>query len=202
MIVLLLHVFCLIFSVIVHEYAHGLMAFFMGDDTAKRAGRLSLNPVVHLDLVGSFLLPLGALVLGSPVMIGWAKPVPISMGRFRHPYRDMMWVALVGPLSNFLMASVAFFSLPFFSFGLGREILVFFVQLNIVLGCFNLIPIPPLDGSRLLAFFLPYSGRNFLAKLEPYGLLVVLFLAYMGILTVILDYTAGSILLYLNSKIL
>lgn len=198
MILILVHVFCLMVSVVLHEISHGVVAFWLGDNTAKNQGRLSLNPLVHLDFFGSFLLPVGSLILGSPVMIGWAKPVPISMGAFKHPYRDMMWVALAGPVSNFLMAAVAVFALHFGGVGWVSDLLVSFIQINIVLGCFNLIPIPPLDGSRLLAFILSWKGRQFLARLEPYGILFVLLLAYLGILNFILGNTAGVILDYLN----
>lgn len=171
----------LIFSVVVHEVAHGYMAFWLGDNTAKYEGRLNLNPFNHLELFGSFLLPLMSYFLGG-FIIGWAKPVPFN------PYnlRDQKWgeakVAFAGPLSNILIA--LFFGL-LIRFGvlasLGESFLyigTMIVIINLVLATFNLMPIPPLDGSKILFNFLPYRMNNIRNWLEANGIFLALFFVF------------------------
>jgi Zn-dependent protease len=188
-------VFVLIFSVVIHEAAHAWTASWFGDPTARLQGRLSLNPAVHLDPFGSVLLPLLLVLSGSPILLGYAKPVPVQSSYFARPLRDMMWVALAGPLSNITVAAVFAF---FYKLGfalmphvvLGSDMVQFVfgyaITINLVLAAFNLIPIPPLDGSRILMPFLPLKGQLFLNKIEPYGFLIVLVLVYFGVLNVIL----------------
>ena len=159
----------LLFSVMVHECAHGVVALWFGDDTALRQGRLSLNIVRHIDLVGTIILPIVLLSIylmtGSGIVFGWAKPVPVSVGNLRNPQRDYTFVSLAGPLSNILLAFV-FALILLFSiivlkghstiFSITSLMCLFGVKINIILAMFNLIPIPPLDGSHVLAYLLPY----------------------------------------------
>jgi len=185
----LLIIIVLFFSVMVHEYAHGLVALFFGDDTAKRAGRLSLNIARHIDLVGTIIVPLillGFYVMsGSGVIFGWAKPVPVSVGNLRNPQRDYTFVSLAGPLSNILLAFVFGFILLFSIillkghntiFSILSLLCLFGVKINIILAMFNLIPIPPLDGSHVLAYLLPYPLSVKYQQFARYGILIILFL--------------------------
>ncbi len=172
-------------AIILHEYAHGLAAWRLGDPTAKLAGRLTLNPLAHIDLFGTILLPLMLFLIRSPFIIGWAKPVPINPVYFRRPYRDMMLVGLAGPAMNFSLAllgtavrypleRVLASAPPAVIAGplaLLAEFLAIFILLNIILALFNLIPFPPLDGSRVLAYFLPPRGRMLFHRLEPFGII-------------------------------
>lgn len=157
-----------------HEYCHGLVALWLGDPTAQRAGRLSPEPWAHIDWLGFLAL----LILG----FGWAKPVPIDPRYFRRPQRDMMWVGLAGPVSNFVMALLTALVLAgWLRVGLGTTgvlggvylVLQAALLLNIAFGIFNLIPIPPLDGSRVLAGVLPARAAQGLYRLEPYGLFIL-----------------------------
>lgn len=174
-----------------HEYMHGIVALRLGDPTALRAGRLSPEPWAHIDWWGFAAL----LLLG----FGWAKPVPIDPRYFKNPKRDMMWVGLAGPLSNFVMAFMAAVFLAVWyrvapgsaTAGIGyyiNEIIQAGFVLNVAFGLFNLIPIPPLDGSRVLAGLLPYPLARLLYRLEPYGLFIlVFFLVVTPLLTGVLD---------------
>ncbi len=180
----------LLAAVTVHEVAHGLVAYKLGDPTAKMAGRLSLNPVKHLDFFGTL-----AFVLTQA--IGWAKPVPVDPRNFKNPRRDMMWVALAGPAANFVLAAFCALllrGLPYLLFPLGflgHGVFSFFakpiflmlalgIQLNIGLAVFNLIPIPPLDGSKILAGLLPRPMAYQYSRLEPYGFIILLLLIFTG----------------------
>mgnify|MGYP001573167655 FL=1 len=170
----------LLFSVVIHEVSHGVVADKLGDHTARYAGRLTLNPIPHLDLFGSILLPLFLFLVNSPILFGSAKPVPVNFMNLRDPKRDMALVSLAGVGANFVMALA--FALPI-RFGLisagapGYEILLQAVLLNLVLGIFNLIPIPPLDGSKVLASLVSDEMMHKILSLERYGfLLIILFL--------------------------
>jgi Zn-dependent protease len=176
----------LIIGVIFHEYAHGYMAYRMGDTTAKRAGRLTLDPMAHVDPIGTLLLP-GCLFLLTLIgrggfIIGYAKPVPINPFLFRKP-RGIIWVSLAGVTANLLIGA--------FFLGIVRVLLLFeggtvldravytciyIAYINIILCIFNLIPIPPLDGSRIVAYFLPTNARRAYMSIEPYGFLIILLL--------------------------
>lgn len=167
----------LLFSVVVHEVAHGVAAKALGDPTADRLGRLTLNPAPHIDPVFSLLIPALCLLSGAPVF-GGAKPVPVDVRNLRHPKRDMAVVAAAGPLSNLLLvalASVVWHSLSAAGL-LGHEwirILSYFVMINTVLAAFNLLPLPPLDGSRIFVLFLKGEAEWRYRSLERWGIFIV-----------------------------
>ena len=177
----------LIFSAIVHEVSHGLMAERLGDDTAREEGRITLNPIPHIDPFGSILLPLVLLTLGSPIIFGAAKPVPVNFNNLRDPKKGMALVSLAGPLSNFALALVLVLPIKL---GLANEIsypiLVQAILINLVLGTFNLVPIPPLDGSKILASLAPDFWMQKILSLERYGFLLVLVFLYLGWLNYLL----------------
>jgi len=190
----LMAVAALLVCIIPHEVAHGYVAWRLGDPTAKVAGRLSLNPIRHLDPIGSVLLPVALLLLhrfaGFPIVFGWAKPVPINPNYFRNPWRGMLWVGLAGPVTNVLMALiVAGVGHALIALGLTTRWLLYFlgliVLLSLVLALFNLIPVPPLDGSRVLAYFLPPRMRLQLVRLEQVGIVIVVVLLAIGALKLV-----------------
>jgi len=152
-----------LFALCFHEYAHGWVARLRGDNTAQMMGRLSMNPVVHMDLIGTLILPLISIIFGTPIFFGWAKPVPVNSRNLKNPRVDMFWIALAGPVSNLILAAVGAFLMAltakFFlasSFAAGFiEILKVFIVTNLFLAFFNMIPLHPLDGGKILARFLP-----------------------------------------------
>ena len=184
-------VVAVILAITLHEAAHGYAAWALGDDTARKAGRLSLNPLVHIDRFGTIILP-GMLLIFQLItighvafMFGWAKPVPVSAWRFKYPRQMMMVVAAAGPLMNFFLAWCAGLGahaldvLPPF---LSDPLFVFidnFLLINIVLGLFNLLPIPPMDGGRIVVGLLPEKAARTYAGLERYGLIVLLLLMFI-----------------------
>lgn len=170
-------------AVILHEYAHGWVAYRLGDPTAKAAGRLTLNPLKHVDPIGTIVLPALLIVMRSPVLFGWAKPVPVNFMNLNRPKRDMLWVGIAGPAVNILLAVVL--SL-FLKLGLSEavhELISLAILVNLVLATFNMLPIPPLDGSRLVMSLLPIRYARYYARLEPYGILIVFALLYFGLLS-------------------
>lgn len=167
----------LIMSVVIHEVSHGYAALALGDSTAKYEGRLTLNPFSHLDPVGSVLIPLIGYFAGG-FIIGWAKPVPFNPYNLKNQRWGEALVAVAGPLSNISLAIIFGMSLRFLpQYGFMNQaffgLLSFVVMINIVLAIFNLIPIPPLDGSKILSAFLPYKWQGFMQSLERYGLILV-----------------------------
>ncbi|MBN1587768.1 MAG: site-2 protease family protein [Candidatus Omnitrophica bacterium] len=174
----------LLLAVVLHEVSHGWVALRLGDTTAKAAGRLTLNPLAHLDLMGTVIVP-GLLILAHLPPVGWAKPVPVNFGALRQPKRDMVLVGMAGPLANILLA-VLFAALFHLSVGLHFKtgILIGYLGLwiNLLLAVFNLMPIPPLDGSRFVLGLLPPKWGLRYLKLEPFGFLILLALIYAGLL--------------------
>ncbi len=176
-----LFIIFLLFSIIIHEVSHGFIAYKLGDPTAKYADRLNLNPIVHIDIVGTIIVPLLLILSQSNILFGWAKPVPINPYNFKNPRKDMMWVGLSGPVSNIIIAmflSILKIAVPFTGI---RTVLNDVAFINIVLAVINLIPIPPLDGSRVLNGVLPRQISYKYMKLEPYGIfLVFIFIFTIG----------------------
>lgn len=174
-----------IFAMVIHEVAHGWVAYKLGDPTAKFSGRLTLNPVSHIDPVGTILLPVTLVIMGSPVVFGWAKPVPINFMGLHNPKKDIIWVGLAGPAANIICAFIlaAVFRLfPFFHIPLLREIIAGSILVNLILAAFNLIPIPPLDGSRVLFGLLPPDLAMKYMRIEPYGFIILFVLLWLGFL--------------------
>lgn len=172
----------LLFSVIVHEVMHGVVALKFGDHTAERAGRLTLNPIPHIDLFGTILLPALLIFTGSPILFGWAKPVPVNPLNFSNLRKGEFFVSAAGILANFGLAIAAALiyhflnALPQTFPAIVGTLLRFTVTINLVLGIFNLFPIPPLDGSKILLSQLPLNLAKSYQKIEPYGFLILLVL--------------------------
>lgn len=178
----------LLYSVIAHEVAHGWVASLFGDNTAKYSGRLSFNPKSHLD-------PMGTLTLFL-VGFGWAKPVPVDYRNLRGSRGAIIAVSLAGCATNILIATVAIFLLQFQFFQTNHffvPVLLTTARINIILGAFNLIPIPPLDGSRVLMEFLPFKAKHTLARLEPYGFFIIIILLWMGFLSPVITFVQSFI---------
>ena len=184
----------LIVSLSVHEAAHAWMADRLGDPTARQLGRLTLNPLSHIDWIGTVLFPLVAIYSGLP-LIGWAKPVPVNWNNLRSPRRDFAVVALAGPVSNVLLALGAVVVLlglvfaarngtdflPMVSLSLVER----FIYLNVFLAFFNMLPVPPLDGGNVLAGFVPESMARLIDSVRPFGILILYALMFMGVLNTI-----------------
>lgn len=174
----------LIFSAIVHEVSHGLMAEKLGDYTARDEGRITLNPIPHIDPFGSILLPGFLLLVGSPIVFGSAKPVPVNFNNLKPRKLGMALVSFAGPLSNFILAGLLILPLKFGLIAAGpvADIWLKAVILNVVLGTFNLIPIPPLDGSKIIASALPTELMYWILSMERYGFFIVIIFLYLGLL--------------------
>ena len=194
-----------IFAITLHEAAHGYVAKHFGDMTAYLEGRVSLNPLRHIDPFGTVALPLILLgfakLFGGGIIFGWAKPVPVNFSNLRHPKRDMLWVAAAGPLSNFAMALgwglvlKAGLSMPGSTFALPLSLMgaagVFF---NIIIMVLNLVPLPPLDGGRILVSLLPHRLAWRVARIEPYGFLILILLLVTGVLGALLWPAIGALM--------
>jgi Zn-dependent protease len=176
-----------LFSIIIHECAHGFVANLLGDPTAKDQGRLTLNPLKHIDPFGTIILP-GILIILKAMglntfVFGWAKPVPVTYARLNHPKTDMILVALAGPLSNILIAIAFVGGLHYPQLNLTvLELFHLGVFVNLLLAVFNMLPVPPLDGSRLIAGLMPNRLAVSYGRLEPYGILIVMILLSAGLI--------------------
>jgi Zn-dependent protease len=209
--ILALNLVILIFSVMLHEIAHGFVAFLTGDNTARKAGRLTMNPAKHIDLMGSIVLPALLIISRSPVLFGWAKPIPINPNHMRHPKWDIVWVSLAGPLMNAVLVVSAIFCLHGLVSVIGSgqyhtfmtqsmmvranlimtsesgavllliEAMIQMIVINSILTLFNLIPIPPLDGSRIFIPLLPKSWEPAYQTFEKYGIILVVALLYFNV---------------------
>ena len=182
----------IIFAITVHEAAHGYVARYFGDMTAHYLGRITLYPLKHIVLVGTIILPALTVMLGG-ILFGWAKPVPVNFSNLRNPKKNMMWVALAGPLSNLLMA--IFWTFIYARLQVFPDSSIFFlqvmalagIQINLILMVLNMLPIPPLDGGRVAVSLLPYPWSSYIENLERYGLFIIIFLLFSGVLGGILS---------------
>ena len=198
---------CLLFSLCVHEAAHAAMANFRGDPSARLMGRMTLNPLAHIDPIGTVVFPLLAMITQVPFLFGWAKPVPFNPRNLKDIHRDPVWISLAGPGANFLTMLVATFCLRIAVLVMGITdvnmvmatpicmLLVNLIIINLVLMLFNCIPVPPLDGHHVLHYFLPPSGKRMLEQIGPFGILIAIFIArplisppLMFMLNVVLNY--------------
>jgi Zn-dependent protease len=178
----------ILFAITLHEAAHGYAARHFGDMTAYQQGRISLNPLRHIDPVGTILLPLLTFLFGG-ILFGWAKPVPVNFAALRHPKKDMLWVSLAGPAANLFMAlcwallAKMVWSFPdnYFAEPL-QEMALMGIRINVILMALNLLPLPPLDGGRMAISLLPHRQAYQLAKIEPYGIFILIFMALTPIL--------------------
>lgn len=198
---------CLVVAIILHEISHGVVALWCGDDTARRAGRLTLNPLSHVDPFGSLILPAMGALAGLPV-IGYAKPVPVNPALMRQPRRDMVLVSLAGPTTNFVLMAVAALTSRWLA-GQGRglggaldattsdlllQVVFSFAVVNMLLGLFNLLPIPPLDGSAIVERMLPGDWLPTWYRFRPYGLAVIFVLVFFtGIVSTIITPFYGAL---------
>lgn len=179
---LALSIVILLFSVIVHEVMHGLMALKFGDHTAQKAGRLTLNPIPHIDLFGTILLPALLIFTGAPILFGWAKPVPVNPLNFRNIRKGELATSAAGVLANLALAAIGaiiFHSIPQGFLPLVKSLALFTVRINAVLAVFNLLPIPPLDGSKVVMSILPPHLENEYRKLERFGFMILILLWIM-----------------------
>ncbi len=189
---LFLMVIPFLLAVVIHEVSHGYVAYKLGDNTAKFMGRLTLNPIAHVDIFGTLILPAVLLIAHSPILFGWAKPVPVNFFNLKNPKRDSAFVALAGPASNIIMAIgfaimyhlFVFLPIPYIQQPMLLTC-IYGVQLNLIFAFFNLIPILPLDGGRILAAFMPPKLAYSFSKIEPYGMYIVIALIFLGIFNAI-----------------
>jgi len=189
----------ILFAITLHEAAHGYVARHFGDMTAYQQGRISLNPLRHIDPVGTILLPILTLMLGG-ILFGWAKPVPVNFSALRRPKQDMLWVAIAGPASNLAMALgwALFYKLAwsfpdnYFAEPL-LEMANIGIKINVVLLVLNLLPLPPLDGGRVAVSLLPHRQAYQLSRIEPYGMFILIFLAITPVLGWILFPLVGLV---------
>ncbi|MEZ5536131.1 MAG: site-2 protease family protein [Thiolinea sp.] len=204
-----------LFAITLHEVAHGWVANKLGDSTAKMLGRLTVNPVKHIDPVGTIALPIGMLVMslatmGQPMAFGWAKPIPVNTRNLKSPRKDMAIVAVAGPLSNFIMA--VFWTLVLIivmnlisdpNIGRGFATMAQIgIVFNLILMVLNLLPLPPLDGGRVLAGLVPRSMADVLDRIEPYGFIILIGLLFLGVLGQLIGPIISALYSFLISFVL
>lgn len=203
---IIIMVFVLLFAITVHEAAHGWAALKLGDPTAYHLGRVTLNPIAHIDPVGTIIFPLILIMTRAPFLFGWAKPVPVNPLNLRNPRRDNLLISAAGPLSNLTVAFLAFFGIiilkyldPNLFYVRGRFsyliflILYYTVMLNVILATFNFIPIPPLDGSGVLLGLLSDEAAQKYEQIRPYGFIIIILLWITGILRIIFSLVLGIV---------
>lgn len=202
----LIQLVVLIVAVVLHEVAHGVVAYKLGDSTAHSEGRLTLNPIKHVDIFGSVILPLLLVIAHSPMLIGWAKPVPIQPRYFKNPIKGMCAVAAAGPAVNLTLAVLfaalfhlqgEFLAIPYGQPNVLGYIFYIGLYINISLALFNLFPIPPLDGSRVIMPWVSVEIQKLIFKLEPFGFMIIALIAYMGGFTAIL----GPVLSFIMGRL-
>jgi Zn-dependent protease len=177
--ILLLGIICFAFTIIIHEVAHGWMANRLGDPTAKLLGRLTLNPIPHIDLYGTVLLPIFLMLIHSPFLFGWAKPVPIDPYNLKDPKKDSALISLAGPMSNMIIATLLAIIYRFVPNQIFSGLIFMVIQFNVVLAVFNLIPIHPLDGGKILVGLLPSNeAHKFDNFMNHYGLIILAFIIF------------------------
>ena len=185
----LIYALPVLFAITVHEAAHGYVAKYFGDNTAQSMGRITLNPLKHIDPIGTILMPLLLYFATSGAFLfGYAKPVPVNFSNLRNPKRDMIWVSLSGPMANFLQAILwALMFVMLDGMGINERFFVSMakagVMVNLVMWAFNLFPLPPLDGGRVLVGLLPWKQAQWMARMEPYGFFIVMALVIMGVVS-------------------
>ncbi|MDI6840716.1 MAG: site-2 protease family protein [bacterium] len=187
--IIIVQLLILLFSIIIHEIAHGYTALKKGDTTARDYGRLTLNPISHIDLFGTIILPIILILMRTGIIIGWAKPVPINPYYFRNPKRDLMWVGAAGPMSNIGIAIILalIFRIGILKgYSVTAEFVTYGIAINLLLAFFNLVPVPPLDGSRILQGFLSYEAQEKYLRLERFGFFIIFLLLWMGLFDYIL----------------
>jgi len=187
----ILPLFIVLFSVVIHEYAHGLLAYYSGDDTAYLLGRLTLNPLPHLDPIGSFFLPLALTVMGLPI-IGYAKPVPINPFRFKNYDKGMILVSIAGCTANFLLGTIAALAARYVTGGI-KAVFLYIATINYLLGFFNLLPIPPLDGSRIVRVFLPARLAQGYDRIERFGIIIIYLLLFSGLFGIVAKFAIMAV---------
>lgn len=196
----IIKIIILIFSLIIHELGHGFMAYLCGDKTAKIYGRLSLNPLKHLDPVGT-LFPILMILTGSSFVVGWAKPIPVNYGRIKNGRLGEFLIAIAGVSTNFILmivGAIIFKIIRYSSSELLIQSVSYLITINMVLGIFNLLPIPPLDGSRVIGSFLSLKDREKIFSYDRFGIVLVILLAYFGLLSKILIPIYDTVINLLN----
>lgn len=191
----------LMLAITLHEFAHGWVASLRGDQSAKMLGRVTLNPFVHIDPIGTILVPLLLVLLGTPFLFGWAKPVPVNPNALKRPRQDMALVAFAGPLSNFIMAcGWVLLAVMAYRYMVPETVLhdwllaaaIAGVKINVILAILNLLPIPPLDGGRIVSSLIPPKWAYYYDQLEPYGFFILLGLLFTGLLgRILMPYYIG-----------
>jgi Zn-dependent protease len=203
---MVLMIFVLLFSVIAHEVAHGYVAYVCGDNTAKSQGRLTFNPLPHIDLFGTIIFPLILVVTKAPILFGWAKPVPVNPYNLRNPRRHHMYVSMAGIIANLILAVACTFVYGFyvnvFSPNSTNDTIIvmlnFGIQINIILAVFNILPIPPLDGSWILYHLLPVNLAGVYKKIFPYGFIILIILLMSNVIHKIIIPVYSFILTFLS----